>query len=418
MSEKASVKETAERTAAVSFTEINARRLGPVRGYFRSHPHMMDTVVVLLFLVASLPNVLLPVEEAAGWQGLVPIGIAALILFFRRRRPLIVLGLLCITEPAALMITDARSTVGIAIWFALYAVAVAFPLRTAIIAFGAAVATSVVPLAFIPDALPVEEPYLIWVIMGFAVMWYVVAVGFGATVRRERLHENELREWAERNAELASANERNRIAREMHDVVAHSLSVMIALSDGAAVVVKRDQDRAREVLAELSATGRTALADMRRVLGVLREGPDAAPRAPLPAGGSLTGLLEGFRAAGLPIRLQVSGPGLPDDAAFQVTVYRIVQESLTNVLRYAKAVTAVDVRIARTGDTVTVRVSDDGRGAMDPVPSVGSGQGIAGMRERAAIYGGTVNCGPGAAGGWTVTAELHTPAENLQEKTA
>ena len=101
-----------------------------------------------------------------------------------------------------------------------------------------------------------------------------------------------------------------------------------------------------------------------------------------------------------------------------MTVYRIVQESLTNVLRYAKAVTAVDVRIARTGNTVTVRVSDDGRGAMDPVPSVGSGQGIAGMRERAAIYGGTVNCGPGAAGGWTVTAELHTPAENLQEKTA
>lgn len=418
MSEKASVKETTERTAAVSFTEINARRLGPVRRYFRSHPRKMDVVVVLLFLLTSLPNAVLPVEGAADWWNLVPIGLAALVLFFRRSRPLIVLVLLCLIEPVALIISDARSTVGIAIWFALYAVAVAFSLRTAIWAFGVALALSVIPLAFIPNVLPEEAPYLIWVVMGFVVMWYVVAVGFGATIRRERQHENELRDWAERNAELASANERNRIAREMHDVVAHSLSVMIALSDGAAVVMKRDQDRAREVLAELSATGRTALADMRRVLGVLREGPDVAPLAPLPAGGSLAGLLEGFRAAGLPIRVQLSGPGLPEDAAFQMTIHRIVQESLTNVLRYAKAVTTVDVLIARLGDTVKVRVSDDGRGAMETVPSVGTGQGIAGMRERAAIYGGTVNCGPGPSGGWIVTAELQIPAENRQEKSA
>lgn len=418
MSEKASVKETTERTAAVSFTEINARRLGPLRRYFRSHPRKMDVVVVLLFLLTSLPNALLPVEGEADWWNLAPIGLAALVLFFRRSRPLVVLALLCLIEPLALVISDARSTVGIAIWFALYAVAVAFSLRTAIWAFVVAVALSVIPLAFIPNVLPEEAPYLIWVVMGFVVMWYVVAVGFGATIRRERQHENELREWAERNAELASANERNRIAREMHDVVAHSLSVMIALSDGAAVVMKRDQERAREVLAELSATGRTALADMRRVLGVLREGPDAAPLAPLPAGGSLAGLLEGFRAAGLPIRVQLSGPGLPEDAAFQMTIHRIVQESLTNVLRYAKAVTTVDVLIARLGDTVKVRVSDDGRGAMETVPSVGTGQGIAGMRERAAIYGGTVNCGPGPSGGWVVTAELQIPAENRQEKSA
>ena len=418
MSEKASLREAAERTAAVSFTEINARRLGPIRRYFRSHPRMMDLVVVLLFLVSSVPNILLPVERAAGPWSLVPIGVAAVILFFRRTRPLIVLALLCVIEPVALVISDARSTVGIGIWFALYAVAVAFPVRTAVWAFAGAVVTSVFPLAFIPAAMPEEAPYVIWVIMGFAVMWYVVAVGVGVTIRRERLHEHELREWAERNAELASATERNRIAREMHDVVAHSLSVMIALSDGAAVVMKRDQDRARDVLAELSATGRTALADMRRVLGVLREGPDSAPLAPLPAGGSLAGLLEGFRAAGLPIRVQLSGPGLPEDAAFEVTIYRIIQESLTNVLRYAKGVTTVDVLIARLGDSVNVRVSDDGRGAMEPVQSVGTGQGIAGMRERAAIYGGTVSCGPGPSGGWIVTAELHIPVENRQEKSA
>ncbi|WP_309124532.1 sensor histidine kinase [Arthrobacter sp.] len=418
MSEKALVKETSERTAAVSFTEINARRLGPIRRYFRSHPRMMDAVVVFLFLLASLPNVVLPVEGAPGWWAALPICAAALVLFFRRITPRTVLVALCVIEPVALLYSDARSTVGIGIWFALYAVSVAFQLRTAIGAFALALVASVLPLAFIPDIVPGEAPYLVWVIMGFAVMWYVVAVGVGVTIRRERLHENELREWAERNAELASANERNRIAREMHDVVAHSLSVMIALSDGAAVVMKRDQDRARDVLSELSATGRTALADMRRVLGVLREGPDSAPLAPLPAGGSLAGLLEGFRAAGLPIRVQLSGPGLPEDAAFQMTIHRIIQESLTNVLRYAKAVTTVDVLIARLGSTVRVRVSDDGRGAMEPVPSVGTGQGIAGMRERAAIYGGTVTCGPGPSGGWIVTAELQIPQENRQEKSA
>lgn len=418
MSEKASVKETTERTAAVSFTEINARRRGPIRRFFRRHPRVMDVVVVVIFLFASLPNLVFAANVAMGWWSLAPILAAAAILMFRRSRPLLVLALLCMVEPVALLISDARSSVGIAIWFALYAVAVAFRVRTAIWALAGAVVISIVPLWFAPEVMPAEAPFLIWVLMGFIVMWYSVAVGVGVTFRRERLHENELREWAERNAELASANERNRIAREMHDVVAHSLSVMVALSDGAAVVMKRDQDRAREVLTELSATGRTALADMRRVLGVLREGPDAAPLAPLPATGSLATLLDGFRAAGLPIRVQLSGPGLPGDPAFELTVYRIIQESLTNVLRYGKAVTNVDVSIKRMGNRVKVRVSDDGRGAMEPVPSVGSGQGIAGMRERAAIYGGSVQYGPGPSGGWVVTAELEIPHETQQEISA
>lgn len=417
MSEKTSVRETAERTAAVSFTEINARRLGPIRRFFRNHPRVMDTLVVLAFLIASLPNVILVADDALLWWAPIPIAAAGVFLFFRRRRPLIVLGLLCILESVALFSSDGRASVSVGIFFALYAVAVFHRVRTAVWAFGAAVVMSIAPLWFAPTLMPAEAPFLIWVVMGFVLMWYAVAVGIGVTIQRERLHETELREWADRNAELASANERNRIAREMHDVVAHSLSVMIALSDGAAVVMKRDQDRATEVLRELSATGRTALADMRRVLGVLREGPGAAPLAPLAAEDSLSSLLEGFRAAGLPIRVQLSGPGLPEDPAFQVSVYRIIQESLTNVLRYGKAVTTVDVSISRVGNMVKVRVSDDGRGAMEPVPSVGTGQGIAGMRERAAIYGGTVRCGPVASGGWVVVAELVVPHET-EEKTA
>jgi signal transduction histidine kinase len=236
-----------------------------------------------------------------------------------------------------------------------------------------------------------------------------IAVSIGAAVRRDREHEQEVRRWAARNAELASAEERNRIAREMHDVIAHSLTVMVALSDGAAVVLKRDADRALAVLGELSSTGRAATADMRRVLGVLRLEAQAGSLEPLPASGSLAQLFDGFRAAGLPLRVTSSGPGLPEDPAFQLTVYRIIQESLTNVLRYGKSVTVVDVSMTRTGGRVDLRIADDGRGAMGPAVSLGSGRGIEGMRERAAIYAGAAESGPRPSGGWIVKVQLTVP---------
>ena len=140
----------------------------------------------------------------------------------------------------------------------------------------------------------------------------VIATGIGIGVRQRREHEQEVAAWAARAAQLASVNERNRIAREMHDVVAHSLTVMVTLSDGAAVVVRKDPARAGDVLGELSRTGRTALADMRRVLGVLRDDAGkAAPRQPLAAGDSLAKLLDGFRTAGLPLYFSTPGPGCP-----------------------------------------------------------------------------------------------------------
>jgi signal transduction histidine kinase len=218
--------------------------------------------------------------------------------------------------------------------------------------------------------------------------------------------------WAAEHARLASASERTRIARDMHDVVAHSLSVMIALSDGAAVVVRKDPGRAGEVLDQLSATGRTALADMRRVLGVLREdNGSAAPLEPVQGAAQLAGLVEGFRTAGLPLRLTVTGPELPEDANFRLTVYRIIQESLTNALRYARGMSRVEAAVTREGGRIQVRVADDGRGTV-PAKSLGAGQGIAGMRERAALYNGTVDSGPGPHGeGWIVEATLYWPGE-------
>jgi signal transduction histidine kinase len=156
---------------------------------------------------------------------------------------------------------------------------------------------------------------------------------------------------------------------------------------------------------------------MRRVLGVLRDDAGgAAPRQPLASADNLDKLLEGFRTAGLPLHYSHTGPALPQDAAFRLTVYRIVQESLTNVLRYARSLSRVDVKIERAGSTVTIEVLDDGTGpaGQGTGPVWGSGQGLAGMAERARIYSGTVEAGRKGQG-WSVRAVLTWPGEREDE---
>ncbi len=409
MSDTPSVRERAEGTDAGSLTELNARRRGPLRRFFRRRPRAMDAVVVLVFLVIALSNAIVMITDMENWAGLPIVLVAAGALAVRRDRPLTVLAVVALLEPPATFLTEGTGSISLAVLIALYTVATAYPLgKTLAAAVGAAILT--VGAIFLgPSARYAEAPGIIFLFSGLLMLFLVIAVGIGAAVRRGREHEREVRRWAARNAELASAEERNRIAREMHDVIAHSLTVMVALSDGAAVVMKRDPDRALAVLGELSGTGRAATADMRRVLGVLRLEAQTGSLEPLPASGSLAQLFDGFRAAGLPLRVASSGPGLPEDPAFQLTVYRIIQESLTNVLRYGKSVTVVDVSIARTGRRVALRIADDGRGAMGPAVSLGSGRGIAGMRERAAIYAGTAESGARPSGGWIVDVQLSVP---------
>lgn len=407
MSEKVSVGEATERTAAASLADFAARRRGPLRRFFVSHPVFMDIVVIAAYLLLAVPGIVLR-ADGQGWWALVVVGLTAVALARRRFRPVPVLVVVALLEVAAVVVEGSVSNVGAGLWFALYAVAVTHPVRFSCLATIAATLPAILALVLRPPEAFDDVPLLMWVTAALVLLSEIVATGIGATVRRDRMHTKELLARAQENADLASVTERTRIAREMHDVVAHSLSVMIALSDGAGVVIKRDQARAGEVLEELSKTGRTALADMRRVLGILREHDSGdAPRLPLPVEESLTSLLEGFRIAGLPIRQVSSGPSLPADAAFQLTVYRIVQESLTNVLRYARNVTVVEVAVSRTGEMVRIRISDDGRGSMDgPAESVGAGLGIVGMAERAGIYAGTVHAGPGTDGGWVVDASL------------
>jgi signal transduction histidine kinase len=419
MIDAVSVKDAPATPADASFAELAARRRGLFRRYLHRRPRAMDAVVVACYAVLVVPTVIDAIN-AGRWAAVALLAAVALSLFLRRRQPVAVVVFVAAAEVGVSLLHPWGSNVSAGLWFSLYAVAVVHTRRFALVTM--AVATAPLALLYFLAAVgplerelprhaasPEEFQLVTTIAAGTSIAFSnIIATGIGISVRQRREHEQEIAAWAAQAARLGSVNERNRIAREMHDVVAHSLTVMVALSDGAAVVVRRDPERAAEVLAELSRTGRAALADMRRVLGVLRDDAPAgqAPREPLTDGASLGKLLDGFRTAGLPVHYSHTGPALPEDVALQLTVYRIVQESLTNVLRYGRALSRVDVLVLRDDSTVTIEVLDDGRGTVDAVTSGGTGQGLAGMKERARIYGGTVEAGPAAGGGWRVRAVL------------
>jgi signal transduction histidine kinase len=241
-------------------------------------------------------------------------------------------------------------------------------------------------------------------------------LGLNARHRRrlvESLHERAVRLELERDQEvkLAAAAERARIARELHDVVAHNLTVMIALSDGAGYALREAPDEARAALETASRTGRRALAEMRRLLGVLRDeqNTSAAPdRSPQPGVPEIDELIMQVRAAGLPVSYQVSpsARALPDGV--QLTVFRIVQEALTNTLKHAGPAATAQVDVIANGSDVRVSVADTG---VLTAPANGNGgAGLRGMRERAAVYSGIVEAGPRPEGGWRVDARLPVAA--------
>jgi signal transduction histidine kinase len=209
----------------------------------------------------------------------------------------------------------------------------------------------------------------------------------------------------DQQAVIAAADERTRIARELHDIVSHSLSVVITLADAAALVGRADPDRGAEAMTEVSEVGRRALTDMRAMLGVLRTDEPAARLAPQPGIGEIGALIEQIRTTGLVVDLSAAGAPFPLGAAAGLTVYRIVQEALTNTLRHAAATRAA-VTITYGYPGVRLRVTDDGTAAAGPARPGDTGHGLDGMRERAALHGGTLRAGPVAGGGWLVEATL------------
>jgi signal transduction histidine kinase len=205
---------------------------------------------------------------------------------------------------------------------------------------------------------------------------------------------------------LAATTERARIARELHDVVAHSLSVVIAQADGGRYAGKADPEAATGALEAIAATGRQALTDMRALLGVLREG-GGEEYAPQPDVAAVPALVEDVRASGLDVDLIVEGTPRPLPAGPQLAAYRIVQESLTNVLKHAGPASRAWVRLQWRDDALELSVLDDGRGASAAmVDADGEGQGVRGMIERAQLHGGRLEAGPRHGGGFGVHAAL------------
>jgi signal transduction histidine kinase len=222
----------------------------------------------------------------------------------------------------------------------------------------------------------------------------------GALIDRAR----QLARERDQQALLAAVAERARIARDMHDVVSHSLTVMITLAEGSAAAAETDAARAAAAMRQVADTGREALSGMREMLGVLGGGDDAV-LAPQPSAADLPALVERFRGLGLPIELKQEGE-LPAEPGLQLAVYRIVQEGLTNALRYSHGPTKVAVLIDAQGDSVEVVVDDDGLPGM-PTPSVGARRGLLGLAERVSALGGTLASGHhDNGGGWRLSAAL------------
>ena len=238
-----------------------------------------------------------------------------------------------------------------------------------------------------------------------AVAWvspWVAAWLLGAYLRTRRLYVQGLVREREEKAATAVAEERNRIARELHDVIGHSVSVMTVQASAVRRLMRADQAKERVALETVESTGREALAEMRRMVGVLRS-PDGAPDlAPPPTLEQLERLVGKARQAGLEVDVRTEGTPVPLPPGLDLTAYRLLQEALTNTLKHAEARRA-DVRLAYRPDCLALSVRDDGRG---PASGVAPGNGLLGMRERVSVYGGTLTAGAAEGGGFELSAEL------------
>ena len=238
----------------------------------------------------------------------------------------------------------------------------------------------------------------------FAIVW-TIAFGVGRkSVEADEARERAFRAEREREerARSAVAEERARIARELHDVVGHSVSVMTVQASGVRRLLRPDQEREREALLVVERTGREALAEMRRMVGVLRRPEEAPALAPQPSLDHVSRLVEQAREAGLPVELRIEGEAMQLPAGVDLTAYRLVQEGLTNVVKHAQA-TRAEVLVTYGESYLEVTVRDDGSGVGN---GDGGGHGLVGMRERVSVYGGELDAGPQPGGGYRLRAKL------------
>jgi signal transduction histidine kinase len=243
-----------------------------------------------------------------------------------------------------------------------------------------------------------------WDAITFSVAWLI---GFAVGEKYREVDEaKERAEAAEREREerarRAVADERARIARELHDVVGHSVSVMTVQASAVRRLLEPDQDRVGDALQVVEQTGREALAEMRRMVGVLRHAEEAPALAPQPSLEQLEKLVQHTRDRGLPVDLRIEGDPVQLPAGIDLTAYRLVQEGLTNAIKHARAKRA-EVLVRYADGKVEVSVSDDGKGGGD---GESGGHGLVGIRERISVYGGDLEAGPKPGGGFRLRATL------------
>ncbi|KAA9374112.1 sensor histidine kinase [Microbispora cellulosiformans] len=384
-----------------------------MRAWTRRHSRIVDTLAIspLALLCVSTVEAF---SRTSGMMNARHVGVPVLLLLsaalvvpllWRRNHPREVFAVVSVVSFAQWLLNIAVLPANLAVLVAMYGVAARCTRRWALAA--GVVAEGGLLLAMLSWS---PDPMRAWP----SASVFVVAVWIGgmyANTRRryvESLVERAERAERERDqqARIAAAAERARIARELHDVVAHNVSVMVVQADGAAYAIDSDPEQARRAMQAISGTGRQALAEMRRLVGVLRQdaGSPAEEYAPQPGVAQLDELVRQVRDSGLPTEFTVSGTPRALPEGEQLAVYRIVQEALTNAIKHGGPGTRARVEMTYGPGLIELRVSDDGRGAA--APRVVGGHGLIGMRERAAMYGGSVEAAPRSGGGFQVVARI------------
>ncbi|MFJ9154998.1 sensor histidine kinase [Streptomyces sp. NPDC102270] len=390
----------------------------------QAHPWVLDTaVVVLVFLMFCLPDLIhggvddadSPARVRVAFTHLPIAGMLALQaglvlpLLWRRRTPAGAFGVIAVVFVLQWSL-GAAMRADIALFVALYSLALHGRLRQL------PWACAVMAGAMVLVAVRASSVVSVWDALFFLLSTATAALAVGMVVRIRRAQLAGLRERAARleverdqRSRLATATERTRVAREMHDIVGHNLSVIITLAGAGAYAADLQPERGKEALQLIGDTGRHALGELRRVLGVLREAVDGSPDgpelSPQPGIADIDALCAKVRTAGLEVVYRTYGDVDTLDSGVQLTVYRIIQEALTNTLKHADSGTRVHLAILVEDSRLTIRALDTGPATPSGPPNE-EGHGLVGMRERAVLFGGTVSAGPTDGGGWSVEAVL------------